>query len=85
MRKPVMFVNETDRVFTPIYRAEKRRTYTLCSGGTYVLENPDWLSISSSGHYVLDNYGVFHFIPFEAFDVVSWDQADPDSMPLIVR
>ncbi len=65
------FQNESNLVFTDI-SSEAYREYIFPSGGTYRVENPQFLHVSSSGeHRIFD--GVFsHYIqPVEGW-VIRW-------------
>jgi hypothetical protein len=69
--------NESKREFTDI-SSEEWRSYTFIGDeGQHEekIENPQYLSRSASGHYILDINGVMHFIPI-GWVHLKW-KADP--------
>lgn len=55
-------VNKSDREFKSL-ESEAWRSYTYPDGDILDVENPIALSISGSGHYVIDSSGVVNFFP----------------------
>jgi hypothetical protein len=53
--------NSSERKFVDI-SCEYLRTYDF-GGYTVEIPNPQWLHRSESGHYILDDMEVMHFIP----------------------
>lgn len=81
--------NQSNREFKDI-SSEKYRYYvypgyvgTITDGGlselvntiNRVINNPIGLSVSKSGHYVIDNKGTTHFMPF-GFVELTWKPKD---------
>jgi len=71
--RPIDLHNEGSYEFIDI-SSEKWRIYHFPSGETVKIRG-DWLSVSKSGHRVLDSDGVSHFIPF-GWTHLEW-KADP--------
>ena len=71
-------VNESEREFKSL-EAEAWRSYTYPNGDILEIINPIALSISGSGHYVIDSEGVVNFFP-KGFIRLRWhnkiDQAN---------
>ena len=63
--------NESGREFKDI-SSEGYRTYKLCNGETYIIVNPQFLHVSKSGHYILDDDGVMHYLPCISWYTISW-------------
>ena len=61
--------NTSQREFKDISSEEYRR-YVWPEGIVFI-PNPIGLSVSKSGHYVIDSDGVTHFIPF-GFIELAW-------------
>lgn len=62
--------NASNRVFTNI-EGELAREYVWIGVGAYTITAPVALSVSQSGHYILDRTGEMHFIP-SGWHVLRW-------------
>jgi len=71
--------NKSKREFKDI-SSEKFRRYEWRDGITDDLffDEPQYLSVSDSGHYILDKSGVSHFIPYGWKHLV-WKAKDGES------
>jgi hypothetical protein len=56
-------INKSNRKFKDI-SSEEYRYYIFKDQEVVSIDDPCWLSISKSGHYILDKDGLCHFIPF---------------------
>lgn len=52
--------------------SEEYRTYSFKTGGHLVITNPIALSVSSSGHRVLDAWGNSYYIGNTDWNYISW-------------
>lgn len=62
--------------------SEEYREYVFLGKGTVKIERPTHVAVSKSGHRVLDEAGISHFIPAE-FQVIHWKAKD--GLPHFVR
>jgi len=74
-------VNESSNTFADI-SSEESRTYRFPGGDLVTIARPQWLSVSTSGHRLLDGAGVSHYVP-KGWVHLSWKARD--GMPHFVK
>ncbi len=67
--------NESDYDFTDI-SSEEKRVYDY-GEEELVIDNPQYLAVSDSGHRVLDGDGVSHFIQY-GWKAIHWETAEDE-------
>lgn len=63
-------VNKSDYQFFDV-SSEEYREYVFLGKGIIKIDNPTHVAVSKSGHRVLDEAGVSHFIPAE-WQAIHW-------------
>jgi len=66
--------NDSDYDFTDI-SSEEQRVYDYGDDGELVIDDPQYLAVSDSGHRVLDGDGVSHFIQY-GWKAIHWETKD---------
>jgi hypothetical protein len=67
---PIKLKNESNREFIDI-SSEEHRKYIWRDGFILTLSKPRWLSVSSTGHYIITERGYCYYIPLGWY-VLSW-------------
>ena len=65
MEEHIELVSEADRTFTPV--TERQRIYSFCVDGELfpvVIQGVRWVHVSNTGHSLLTQDGVSHYVPF---------------------